>query len=117
MDDLRNRVKALMHEIEFTHLKKIWVEQAIEAGIAKEDVYKWVAEIGHIVDEYERSLRFLIDLLEQKNTEKIARELESWIAYTHDMTVWKLDDVMNELELRGNYKQYLPPELDNEDES
>lgn len=117
MDDLKLRVKTLLHEIEYTHLKKDWVERAIQAGIAQDDVYKWVAEIGHVVDEYERSLRFLINLLQQNETEPIAEKLEGWIAYTHDITVWRLDDVMKELKANGGYEKYLPPEPDDEDEA
>jgi hypothetical protein len=115
MEDLKARVKTLMYEIEYTHLKKLWVERVIKAGIAPEDAYKWVAEIGHIVDEYERSLRFLLDLLQESKPERVAQKLESWLAYTRDMTVWKLEDVTKELE--GKYEKYLPPEPEDEDES
>jgi len=115
MEDLKGRIKALLNEIEFTHLKKNWTERLIARGVAKEDSYEWVAEIGHIVDEYERSLRFLTDMLEISDAIGAAQKLESWIAYTRDMTIWRLDDVVNQLQ--GKYEKYLPPEPNDEDES
>jgi hypothetical protein len=114
VENLKERIKTLLHEIEFTHLKKNWAERLIEAGIDEEDAGMWVVEIGHIVDEYERSLRFLVDLLQTSDTSGAARKLESWIAYTRDMTIWKLDDVVNQLQ--GKYEKYLPPEPDEDDE-
>jgi hypothetical protein len=112
MDDLKERIKALLNEIEYTHLKKNWAEQLITAGIDEKDVYKWVAEIGHVVDEYERSLRYLVNLLQESEVERVAQRLQGWIAYTRDMTTWKLDDVIKEL--NGRYEKYLPPEPDDE---
>ncbi len=114
MEDLKARIKALLHEIEFTHLKQNWAERIITTGVAKEDSYKWVAEIGHIVDEYERSLRFLTNLLQTSKPSDAAEKLEGWIAYTRDMTIWKLDDALNQLQ--GRYEKYLPPEPEDEDE-
>jgi hypothetical protein len=114
MEDLKDRIKALLYEIEFTHLKKNWAERLIVAGVEKEDSYKWVAEIGHVVDEYERSLRFLADMLETSDANGAAQKLESWIAYTRDMTIWKLDDVVNQLQ--GRYEKYLPPQPENGNE-
>jgi len=114
MDDLKMRIKILLHEIEFTHLKEDWVEQIIMGGVEKDDAYTWVAEIGHVVDEYERSLRFLLDLLSTKDAASAAQELESWKAYTRDMTVWKLERMVKELE--GRYEKYLPPEPDEQDD-
>jgi hypothetical protein len=96
-----------MHEIEFTHLKKNWVERLIAADVEKQDAYKWVAEIGHVVDEYERSLRFLVDLLQTNDASSAALKLESWVAYTRDMTIWKLGDVMTSC--KGDTKNTYHP--------
>lgn len=114
MDDLKKRLKTLMTEIEYTHLKKNWAERLIAGGVDKEDVYKWIVEIGHVVDEYERSLRFLADLLETSNATDAAQELESWIAYTRDLTVWKLQMMVEEL--HECYEKYLPPEPEDDEE-
>jgi hypothetical protein len=65
MSDLKSRVKTLLHEIEFVHLKDKWVKKMIEAGMDKRSASKLAAETGHIVDEYERSLRYLIDKFEE----------------------------------------------------
>ncbi|MCA9887965.1 MAG: hypothetical protein KC546_06320, partial [Anaerolineae bacterium] len=109
------RIKALMREIEFTHLKKNWVEKLIAGGVEEDDVYKWVAEIGHVVDEYERNLRFLVDLMDKTDAAEASFALEGWRAYTMDMTVWKLDDSMQQLE--GRFEKYLPPEEDYDDDT
>ena len=114
MDDLQKRIKALLNEIEYTHLKTDWAERLIAGGVEKSDAYTWVAELGHIVDEYERSLRFLVKMLESSDASIAAGELEDWLAHTRDMTVWKLEYVLNELQ--GKYEKYLPPEPDDEDE-
>lgn len=114
MQDLKERIKTLLYEIEYTHLKKNWAERLIEAGIEKEDSYRWVAELGHVVDEYERSLRFLAEMLATSDANSAAQELDSWIAYTQDITIWKLGEVVSQL--HGTYEKYLPPEPEDEDE-
>lgn len=113
IEDLKARIQALMHEIEFTHLKQNWVTHLIEMGVEKEDAYKWVAEIGHVVDEYERSLRNLVDVFEETDVENLAVELRTWIKITGDMTVWTIAKSMKRLE--GRYEKYLPPEENEED--
>ncbi len=117
-DELRMRIKTLLDEIEYTHVKRNWVERLIAAGIEERDAHQWAAEVGHIVDEYERSLRFLVDLLEKTSDPAAAAEaLEGWVAYTRDLTIWKLDEVTNEL--KKLYPKYLPPPKpdDEDDES
>lgn len=114
MEDVKEQVKTLLHEIEFTHLKKNWAERLLDAGIDKEDIGKWVVEIGHVVDEYERSLRFLMELLHTTDAGIAAQKLESWVAYTRDMTIWKLDYMVKELQ--GRYEKYIPPDPEDEDE-
>jgi hypothetical protein len=115
MEDLKARIKVLMYEIEYIHLKKNWLEQLVAAGIEQDDVYKWIAEIGHVIDGYERSLRNLVDLMEESDIETIAVELGTWIKITRDTTVWTIDEAMKRLE--GRYEKYLPPEDDDEAES
>ena len=114
MDDLKKRLKKLMTEIEYTHLKKNWTERLIAGGVEQADSYKWVAELGHVVDEYERSLRFLIGVLATSDPASASSKLEGWLAYTRDMTVWKLEDVIREME--GRYEKYLPPEPEDDEE-
>ncbi|MEM6282575.1 MAG: hypothetical protein AAF787_10315 [Chloroflexota bacterium] len=113
-DGLKARVKALLHEIEYTHLKMTWATQMIEAGVAESDVHQWVAEIGHVVDEYERSLRFLVDMLEKQDKTEAVQDMHSWLAYTRDMTMWTLDDVTSAMQ--GKYEHYLPDEYEDTDE-
>ena len=117
LDDLKSRIKALMHEIEFTHLKKDWVEKLIALGIEEEDVGTWVAEIGHIVDEYERSLRFLVEMFQKDgDIETIVEDIEGWVAVARDNTMWKIDDVTQELQKNGQFEKYLSPTSEESDE-
>ena len=113
MEELRQRIKDLMHEIEYKHLKKDWVEKLITLGIEDKDAYKWSTEIGHIVDEYERSLRLLTELFEIPKVGEIVEKLESRIAYTNDITVWKIGDAIEQM--KGRHEKYLPPD-DEDDE-
>ena len=110
MEELRKRIQALLNEIEYTHLKTEWVEKIVEAGIEREDAYKWVAEIGHVVDNYERSLRRLTELFEQDSAEDIAVSLHTWIHVTMEMTTWAIDRAMKEMD--GRYEKYLPEDDD-----
>ena len=113
MEDLKSRLKDLLTEIEYKHLKQDWVKQVTLAGIDKSEAQKVAAEIGHIVDEYERSLRYLIKLLQTENSTDVAQELESWVAYTRDITIWKLDDAL--VQLDGKFEEYLLSDPEMED--
>lgn len=114
VEDQKARLTALFYEVEFTCLKKNWVDHLTNLGIEKEDAYKWVAEIGHVVDAYGTSLHDLIDLFKEDNVDNIAVGLETWIWKTREMTMWTIDDAMRAL--KGTYEKYLPPEPEDEDE-
>lgn len=115
-DELKAKIKSLLEEIEYVHLKKVWPERLIAAGISKREAQKWAAEIGHIVNEYERSLRYLVDLLYVGNPRvTIPEDIESWAAYTRDIGVFTLENSIKDLQ--EHLKTYLPPNPDEEDES
>lgn len=114
MEDLTEQIKRLLHELEYTSLKKDWLERIIAGGVEKDDAYKWVAEIGHVIDEYESNLQILLSLFKTSDAISAAQKLDSWFAYTRDLTVWKLEDVL--VQLKGRYEHYLPPESEDEDE-
>jgi hypothetical protein len=80
MSDLKTRVKVLLHEIEFVHLKDKWVQKMIEAGMDERSASKLAAETGHIVDEFERTLRNLIDTFENSTPENLLQRIEDWQA-------------------------------------
>jgi hypothetical protein len=107
MEDRGSRTKALMYELEFTYLKRDWLERIVAGGVERRDGHVWIAEIGHVVDEYERSLRYLFWHREIGRPRETAEEVFGWASYTEDMTVWKLGDVCEALD--GAYKNYLPP--------
>jgi hypothetical protein len=59
-DDLIG-IKHLFYAVQYAQLKYDWAERLIMAGFDDRMAHKWVAEMGHVVDEIERSLRYLID--------------------------------------------------------
>lgn len=114
MEDLKARIKALMTEIESTHLKKDWIERLIEAGIEKEAAYTWAAEIGHVIDEYRSTLMGLADVLAETDVDRIPRQVHSWAVGISEVTVAEIEEPMRYLEKQLD--EFLPPEPDDEDE-
>jgi len=86
MDELKQRINILFEEIESIHLRKTLLINLTAAGIDKSEAQDWTLEIGQIVDEYERSLRILIDLIQESEQERIPQKFESWLAYTEDVS-------------------------------
>lgn len=114
MDELKQRIKALFEEIESTHLRKILTTNLKAAGIDKSEAHDWILEVGQIVDEYERSLHILIDLIQESDQEQILQKFESWLAYTDDISLFKISDILKYLQ--NKLRKYLPPQIDDEDE-
>ena len=113
MDDLKERIKTLLEEIEYVDLKKTWPEHLIAVGIDEREVHKWAAEIGHVVAEYQNSLKYLIDLLQETNPERIPRRVNDWADYTRDISVFIFEGAMRRLQ--EQLEKYLPPTSDDED--
>ena len=113
LDDLKARIKALLEEIEYTHLKKTWPEQLIKAGISEIEAHKWAAEIGHVVEEYQSSLTRLVDLLQENDSQRIPQQVHSWAVGTFEVSVPEIEEPMRYLE--GLLEKYLPPEPNDED--
>jgi hypothetical protein len=114
MDDLKTRIEALLGEGEFRQLKQTWIKHLTEAGIEEREAGQWVTEIDHVLDAYETSLRYLVDLFQENDQGRILRETESWVALTLDITIFKIEDAMRRLQKQVS--RYLPPEPDDEDE-
>ena len=114
MDDLKLRIKTLLEEIEFVHLNRIWFEKISKLGIEVHDAGNLAVEIGHIVDEYQRSLRYLVDLLQNDDPKRIPEDIASWAAYTLDLGVYKIEDPI--AEIQKILAKYLPPETEEEEE-
>lgn len=114
MDDLKARIKALLEEIEYTHLKKTWPEQLIAAGFNEIEAHKWAAEIGHVVEEYQSSLMRLADLLQENDSQRIPRQVHSWAVGRLEVSIPEIEEPMRHLE--GLLGKYLPPEPNDEDE-
>lgn len=117
MDDLQKHVKTVLDELQYVQIKDKWRKHLIACGIDEKDANKWVAEIGHIVDEYERSLRYLMEYFDDDKPEVIAKKLYHWIAYVKDISVFIIEDVYKGLD--GAFDKYLPdePEDDEDDMS
>ena len=53
LDDLKARIKALLTEIEYVHLRKVWPERLVASGIDRQDARKLATEIGQMMGEYQ----------------------------------------------------------------
>ena len=115
MDDLKDRIKAFLEEIEYIHLKKTWLEHLIAAEIDENDARTWAAEIGHVVEEYQSSLMVLAELLEESDPKRIPSEVQNWAVGIRVVTIPEIEEPMHYLE--GQLEKYLPPEHDDEDDS
>jgi len=114
MDDLKNKIKTLLEEVENIHLKKTWPEYLIAVGISEDEARIWAAEIGHVVEEYQSSLMRLVDLLQETNVERIPEKVHSWVVGRIEVTIPEIEEPMRYLE--GQLEKYLPPETDDEGE-
>ena len=114
MEDLKTRIKALLHGDEIRQLQQSWIKRLTEVGVDEGEARQWVAEIDHVLDAFELSLRYLVDLFQEDDQEPILRKTEGWAALTRDITVFKIEDAMNYL--LEQVSKYLPPEPDDEDE-
>lgn len=115
MDELKQRIMTLFEEIESIHLRKTLLANLTAAGIDKSEAHNWTLEIGEIVDEYARSLHILIDLIQESDQERIPQKLEGWFAYTEDISLFKIADIVKYLQ--NKLQKYLPPEPDDEEDS
>lgn len=115
MDEVRDRIKMLFEELESIHVKQTLLNNLTRAGIDNSEAHNWVIEIGEIVDEYERSLRLLMDLIQVSDKERIPLKLESWLAYTEDISLFKIGDVVKFV--KGGLQKYIPPEAEDQDET
>lgn len=113
MDDLKARIKSFLDEVEFTYVKKTWLEHLTTVGIDKDEASVWVAEIGHVIEEYQSSLMRLADLLEEADVERIPQRVHSWAVGRIEVTIPEIEEPMRYLE--GILEKYLPPEP-NDDE-
>lgn len=114
MNDLKTRIKTFLEEIEYTHVKKLWLERLIAVGVDKNEAEVWAAEIGHVIEEYQSSLMRLADLLEETNGEVIPQHVHSWAVGRIEVTIPEIEEPMRYLE--GQVRKYLPPEPNDEDE-
>jgi len=115
VEDLKNRIKALLSEIEYSHVKRTWVEQLTQKGFAEDEARQWAAEIGHVVDEYQSSLIRLVELLEEANPERIPESIYDWTVGRLEVTIPEIEEPMRYLE--NLLKKYIPAEPDDEEES
>jgi hypothetical protein len=96
-DDLIG-IKHLFYAIQYAQLKYDWAERLIMAGCDDRMAHKWVAEMGHVVDEIERSLRFLVEYFRKKDRDRILEAVIGWANYTHDISAWYFENAMTALQ-------------------
>lgn len=92
MADLKARIKSFLDEIEYQHLKTAWPERLIAAGLNKDEVYTWAAELGHVVEEYQSSLMHLADLLAETDIECIPRKVHSFAVGITEVSVPEIEE-------------------------
>lgn len=114
MDEPKHRIKTLFEEIESVYLRQTMRNNLTAAGIDESEAHNWVLEIGQIVDEYQRSLHLLIDLIQESDKERVPRKLESWLAYTKDIGLFKIEDIIKHVQ--DGLQKYLPPDAEDKDE-
>ena len=106
MEEIKKRVKLLLDEIEYVHLKKKWLQNLVEAGADEEEARIWVAEIGHVVDEYRTTLEQLTELLGDTDIETVPTKIHDWAVGISEVTVPEIQEPMRYLE--GQLKKYVP---------
>ena len=112
MDEVKDRIKMLFDEVESIHIRQTLRNNLTSAGIDNSEAHNWVIEIGEIVDEYERSLRLLMDLIQINDKGRIPQKLESWLAYTEDISLFKIGDVVKYV--KEGLQKYIPPDVEDE---
>jgi hypothetical protein len=108
VDDLNAQISALLEEIEFFHVKRVWVERLIAAGIPEREALKWATDVGHVVDEYKNSLRELMGLIQEDDPDRLLAETRRWADSTQDTTALRLEEAARHLLERVS--RYAPPE-------
>jgi hypothetical protein len=115
LDDLKARINALMTEIEYVHLRKVWPERLVASGIDQRDANKLAIVIGQMVGEYEVSLRLLADLLyAPKPNFTIPENINNWAKLIRKITLPMLEDEAGYLQER--LAKYIPPEPEDKDQ-
>lgn len=97
-EDDRIGIKHLFWALQYAQLKYDWAERLIMAGFDDRKAHKWVAEMGHVVDEIERSLRFLVQDLNVTERDQILVQVVGWANYTHYMSAWYFESAMTRLQ-------------------
>lgn len=93
MDELKERIRSLLEEVEYIHVTQNWWLRLLGMGVSEEDIRKWAPNIRFVVEEYKLSLGYLTDLLRISDASEAAEDLKGWVAYTRDTSVWKMSIV------------------------
>jgi hypothetical protein len=113
MDELKSLIQSFFNEVEFTYLKKRWVERLIANGIDEKEAGLWAIEIGHVVDTYRSNLTRLADLLAETDTDRVPEKVYYWVVGSLDDTIPVMTDPLQYLEKQ--LEKYLPPDEEDED--
>jgi hypothetical protein len=114
VDDLKIRIKKLLRGDEIRQLEQAWIKRLTEVGVNERDAHRWVAEINHVLDAYEMSLRPLIELFQEADQEHILVDTQGWASFTHDIIIFKMEDATSHM--LESVNEYVPPDPDDEDE-
>jgi hypothetical protein len=113
MSELKSQIQSLFKEIEFTQLKKVWIESLIANGIDEKDAGLWAVEIGHVVNTYQSNLTRLAELLAETDVDRVPERVHNWVVGTLEDTIPVMTEPLQYLEKQ--LEKYIPPGEDEED--
>ena len=108
-----NPLRIPMIETPFKKIRAIlhgpFREQLRAAGIEEDEVAEWENTIFHVLEAFEWNLKNLVDVLQQDDPEKIVEEIHGWVALTTDLTLFKIESVLDGFAER--LEKYIPPDI------
>ena len=114
MEDRIGQIREFFKEFNDVYLEETWVAHLIKLGFDDKTARAWQAEIYHVLAEFESRMRRLVRALEESDPERIPIELDTW---AWGVSEEALDEIREPAEyLQSLLKEYLPPDLDEEDE-
>jgi len=115
---LKAQIEALLTEIEYVHLRKVWPERLVVSGIDQRDANKLAIVIGQMIGEYEVSLRLLVELIyAPKPNFTVAENINNWVKLTRQITLPMLEDEAGYLQERlAKYMSSASPDPEDNDD-
>ena len=114
MDDIKERIIALLDEVEYEYVLKIWRQRLITIGMDESDANLWAGETRHVVDACRLALKYLADVFQEADESRIPARIIDWAAFAGDIPVFMIGNVTTYLQEKLG--KYYPPEEEDDDE-